>query len=161
MNIFLFGKMLHTKLKPDYFLPCVFPGLLRSRSSSRTCRRGAAAASSGVGNTNRRSGPGGSGHSGPSAAAAAAAIVSPSAREANLDSAKFKPSCVIFDKDGTLVCFHTMWSPWCTSLANRYESFRLVFWTRLSGDYKLVAYLVTSPPLCFFCTFAEKKALFC
>ena len=40
-------------------------------------------------------------------------------REANLDHAKFKPGCVIFDKDGTLVCFHTMWSPWCTSLANR------------------------------------------
>merc|ERR1712223_789962 len=29
------------------------------------------------------------------------------------------PKCVIFDKDGTLVCFHTMWSPWCTSLAER------------------------------------------
>ena len=31
----------------------------------------------------------------------------------------FKPKLVIFDKDGTLVCFHTMWTPWCTSLAER------------------------------------------
>ena len=45
---------------------------------------------------------------------------SPSAQEANLQPAFFKPKCVIFDKDGTLVCFHTMWSPWCTDLAQRY-----------------------------------------
>jgi len=44
---------------------------------------------------------------------------SPSAQEANLQPAFFKPKCVIFDKDGTLVCFHTMWSPWCTDLAQR------------------------------------------
>ena len=44
---------------------------------------------------------------------------SPSAQEANLQPAFFKPRCVIFDKDGTLVCFHTMWSPWCTDLAER------------------------------------------
>ena len=47
------------------------------------------------------------------------AFTSPSAQEANLPSAFFKPRCVIFDKDGTLVCFHTMWSPWCTDLAER------------------------------------------
>lgn len=46
---------------------------------------------------------------------------SPSSQEANLDSAFFKPGLVIFDKDGTLVCFHTMWTPWCTSLADRME----------------------------------------
>lgn len=48
-----------------------------------------------------------------------AAFISPSAQEANLQPAFFKPRCVIFDKDGTLVCFHTMWSPWCTDLAER------------------------------------------
>ena len=47
------------------------------------------------------------------------AFHSPSAQEANLQPAFFKPRCVIFDKDGTLVCFHTMWSPWCTDLAER------------------------------------------
>ena len=45
--------------------------------------------------------------------------MSPSAREAQLESGFFKPGLVIFDKDGTLVCFHTMWTPWCTSLAAR------------------------------------------
>ena len=45
--------------------------------------------------------------------------LSPSASEANLESGFFKPNLVIFDKDGTLVCFHTMWTPWCTSLAQR------------------------------------------
>ena len=49
--------------------------------------------------------------------------ISPSAREAgNLESGFFKPNLVIFDKDGTLVCFHTMWTPWCTSLAQRMNS---------------------------------------
>jgi FMN phosphatase YigB (HAD superfamily) len=47
--------------------------------------------------------------------------ISPSATEANLESGFFKPGLVIFDKDGTLVCFHTMWTPWCTSLASRME----------------------------------------
>jgi len=47
------------------------------------------------------------------------AFSSPSAQESNLQPAFFKPKCVIFDKDGTLVCFHTMWSPWCTDLAER------------------------------------------
>ena len=45
--------------------------------------------------------------------------ISPSAREAKLESGFFKPGLVIFDKDGTLVCFHTMWSPWATELADR------------------------------------------
>ena len=36
-----------------------------------------------------------------------------------MESGFFKPELVIFDKDGTLVCFHTMWSPWCTGLADR------------------------------------------
>merc|ERR1712106_1100454 len=31
----------------------------------------------------------------------------------------FQPSLVIFDKDGTLVCFHTMWNSWCEELARR------------------------------------------
>jgi beta-phosphoglucomutase-like phosphatase (HAD superfamily) len=31
---------------------------------------------------------------------------------------------IIFDKDGTLVCFHTMWNSWCEELATR---FGLVF----------------------------------
>ena len=45
--------------------------------------------------------------------------LSPSSREANLETAFFKPGLVIFDKDGTLVCFHAMWTPWCKGLANR------------------------------------------
>ena len=47
--------------------------------------------------------------------------LSPSAQEAQLEGGFFKPGLVIFDKDGTLVCFHTMWTPWCTSLADRME----------------------------------------
>ena len=39
--------------------------------------------------------------------------------EDNLKSRFFKPKLVIFDKDGTLVCMHTMWSPWCIALANK------------------------------------------
>jgi len=31
----------------------------------------------------------------------------------------FRPELVIFDKDGTLVCFHTMWNSWCEQLAYR------------------------------------------
>jgi len=105
-------------------------GLLRGSScaGSRGCqqesqqqqqqqqpRRCAASLGSNRGRSNHRSGFDGFAAS----PAPAATVVSPSAKEANLDHAKFKPGCVIFDKDGTLVCFHTMWSPWCTSLANR------------------------------------------
>jgi len=32
---------------------------------------------------------------------------------------QFQPEGVIFDKDGTLVCFHTMWSGWCEELVER------------------------------------------
>lgn len=39
--------------------------------------------------------------------------------ESTLHSAIFQPEVVIFDKDGTLVCFHTMWNSWCEELANR------------------------------------------
>merc|ERR1719285_149765 len=45
--------------------------------------------------------------------------LSPSAGEINLEDAFFKPQVVIFDKDGTLVCFHTMWNSWCEQLAQR------------------------------------------
>jgi len=45
--------------------------------------------------------------------------LSPSAGEINLEDAFFKPQVVIFDKDGTLVCFHTMWNSWCEQLADR------------------------------------------
>merc|ERR1719341_1134920 len=34
----------------------------------------------------------------------------------------FQPEVVIFDKDGTLVCFHTMWNSWCEELADRMRS---------------------------------------
>merc|ERR1711962_1165339 len=45
---------------------------------------------------------------------------SPSIAESNLKSCNlFQPEVVIFDKDGTLVCFHTMWNSWCEQLAQR------------------------------------------
>ncbi|TRY63969.1 hypothetical protein TCAL_11167 [Tigriopus californicus] len=49
-------------------------------------------------------------------------VSSPSEIESKWKPSFFKPKLVIFDKDGTLVCFHTMWSPWCTSLAQRMHS---------------------------------------
>jgi len=44
---------------------------------------------------------------------------SPSIAESSLKSNLFQPEVVIFDKDGTLVCFHTMWNSWCEQLAHR------------------------------------------
>merc|ERR1711872_400318 len=44
---------------------------------------------------------------------------SPSISESKLPPSMFQPSAVIFDKDGTLVCFHTMWNSWCEELAKR------------------------------------------
>ena len=44
---------------------------------------------------------------------------SPSISETSLPPSIFEPSAVIFDKDGTLVCFHTMWNSWCEELAKR------------------------------------------
>ena len=29
------------------------------------------------------------------------------------------PKLVIFDKDGTIVCFHAMWTPWAYEFVNR------------------------------------------
>ena len=40
---------------------------------------------------------------------------------------------IIFDKDGTLVCFHTMWTSWCEELANR---FGLVFHQNVGFDHE-------------------------
>ena len=60
--------------------------------------------------------------------------LSPSSKEANLEAGFFKPGLVIFDKDGTLVCFHTMWSPWCTEFAGKM--------TRLSTIVEILKILI-------------------
>ena len=57
------------------------------------------------------------------ASQARTAEVSPSVAEAGASLSSlplFKPNLVIFDKDGTLVCFHTMWNSWCEQLASRW-----------------------------------------
>jgi len=51
--------------------------------------------------------------------------VSPSLLESQASLAQiaaFNPGLVIFDKDGTLVCFHTMWNSWCEQLATRMKA---------------------------------------
>ena len=44
--------------------------------------------------------------------------------DASLPSKKFKPKLVIFDKYGTLIDFHSTWSPWLRNLTDRYVSER-------------------------------------
>jgi len=51
-------------------------------------------------------------------------VINPSSAETerSVKDVMFQPEVVIFDKDGTLVCFHTMWNSWCEELADRMRS---------------------------------------
>lgn len=40
----------------------------------------------------------------------------------NVGPADFKPALIIFDKDGTLIDFDSMWGPWMIQLADRLEA---------------------------------------
>ncbi|CEF60153.1 HAD hydrolase, subfamily IA and HAD-like domain-containing protein [Strongyloides ratti] len=49
-----------------------------------------------------------------------------------------KPELIIFDKDGTLICFHAMWVPWVIGYVERIEKFSGLY---LSSDlYKKLGF---------------------
>ncbi|KIH46158.1 hypothetical protein ANCDUO_23792 [Ancylostoma duodenale] len=64
----------------------------------------------------------------PAAAFAAHRVNSPPRRQLTIQSKprieassleSQKPELIIFDKDGTLICFHSMWIPWAMDTAKR------------------------------------------